>query len=190
MPPRMVEPPDVPPAAGPVCRTGPAPANLLDEPARLARLRGYGVLDTPAEQAYDALVELAAFICGTPISAVSFVEADRQWFKASVGLDVAETDRSVSFCAHAMVSGAEVFVVPDATLDPRFCDSELVTGPMRMRFYAGAPLITHDGFPLGSLCVIDTVPRTLSASQLSALRALAVQVHRPAGGPAHPRTSG
>ncbi len=151
------------------------PAQLpVNEPLRLAALRRYGILDTPAEAAFDDLAALAAFICGTPISVVSLIDADRQWFKAEVGLGISETSRDVAFCSHAIL-GSDVFVVDDALADSRFVDNPLVTGDPNIRFYAGAPMTTPDGYPLGTLCVIDRVPRTLTPDQSEALRALSRQ---------------
>lgn len=145
-----------------------------NEAQRLAALRRYGVLDTPAEQAFDDLAHLAAFICGTPISVVSLIDVDRQWFKSEIGLDTRETHRDVAFCAHAILD-RDVFVVPDATADGRFVDNPLVTGDPNIRFYAGAPMITPDGFSLGTVCVIDRVPRELTDAQRDALKALSRQ---------------
>jgi len=147
----------------------------VDEPARLAALARYEVLDTPAEEAFDDLCALAAEICGTTTALVSLVDEGRQWFKARLGLDVCSTNRDVAFCAHALTE-RQVLVVPDATADPRFADNPLVTGPPGIRFYAGAPLVTPDGFVLGTLCVIDTVARNLTPRQVQLLRMLAGQV--------------
>jgi signal transduction histidine kinase len=150
----------------------PTPAN---EGARLRALHELDILDTPPEEDFDHIAELAAGICGVPISLVSLIDAERQWFKARVGLDVAETSRDVSFCAYAIM-GRDLLVVPDLRDDPRFADSPAVRDNPGVRFYAGAPLVTSDGFPLGTLCVIDSQPRRLSFAQLQALRALARQV--------------
>jgi diguanylate cyclase (GGDEF)-like protein/PAS domain S-box-containing protein len=150
----------------------PLPAN---EPARLDALRRFGVLDTPPEQGFDDLTRLAATICGTPIALVSLVDEHRQWFKSCVGLDATETPRDAAFCAHA-IHRPELLVVPDATADERFADSPLVTGEPHIRFYAGMPLTTSDGLAVGTLCVIDRTPRTLTPAQEDALRALARQV--------------
>ncbi|BCM93030.1 alkaline phosphatase synthesis sensor protein PhoR [Abditibacteriota bacterium] len=153
----------------------PSAPHPIDEPQRLKALERYDILDSIPETEYDDLATLAASICGAPISLVSLVDADRQWFKARYGLDVNETPRSVSFCAHA-IHNDNIFEVRNATQDPRFSDNALVTGKMGIRFYAGAPLITPDNFRLGTLCVIDMVPRELSDEQRRALEALARQV--------------
>lgn len=141
------------------------------EAERLAALRRYRILDTEPERAFDDLALLASQICGTPIALISLVDADRQWFKARVGTPLVETARGVSFCARA-ITQADLYVVPDAREDRAFRDNPLVTGDPHIRFYAGAPLVTHDGHPLGTLCVIDRVPRTLTPEQTEALQAL------------------
>ncbi len=148
------------------------PPTPNSEAARLEALRHYRILDSAPERSFDAIAELASFICESPIALVSLVDRDRQWFKSSVGLGVTETPRDYSFCAHAIVQGS-LLVVEDAAADPRFADNPLVTGDPRIRFYAGAPLITPEGHGLGSLCVIDRTPRNLSAEQTCALQKLA-----------------
>jgi len=148
------------------------PANEMD---RLSALYSLNVLDTPAEQDFDDITALAASVCGVPMSLVSLIDADRQWFKARVGTDVAETSRDISFCAHAIL-GQELLVVPDMRQDTRFAGNPAVEAGDGIRFYAGAPLITTDGFALGTLCVMDRSPRKLDMQQLQALRALARQV--------------
>lgn len=145
------------------------------EAQRLEELRALNILDTPAEQQYDELVELAAAICEVPIAAVSLVDESRQWFKAKVGLDADETSREVSFCAHGILDNA-LLEVPDALDDLRFADNPLVTGAPNIRFYAGFPLATSTGLPLGSLCVIDSAPRKLTHVQKETLRVLSNQV--------------
>ena len=148
-----------------------------DEADRLRALKQYGVLDTTPEASFDDIANLAARLCDAPMAAVSLVDAERQWFKAEVGLGVRETPRPLSFCAHAMLADAAM-VVTDALEDPRFADNALVTGPPHIRFYAGHPLKTSDGVSLGALCVLDDKPRPegLTELQTMALKTLADQV--------------
>jgi GAF domain-containing protein len=147
----------------------PLPAN---ETARLAALESYRILDTEPEQAYDDIVALAAFICGTPIATVTLVDPTRQWFKAQTGLDNNGGTRDHAFCAHTILD-VELLEVHDATQDPRFADNPLVLGNPHIRFYAGMPLVTREGLALGSVCVIDREPRKLSTEQRTALEKLA-----------------
>ncbi|MGK2928980.1 MAG: sensor domain-containing phosphodiesterase [Acidimicrobiales bacterium] len=142
--------------------------------ARVAALRRLGILDTAPEEQFDAIVHLASLICRTPIAAVSLVDDDRQWFKAQRGLSVVETPRTDSFCTHTII-GRNVFEIRDAAADPRFADGPLVRGDPHVRFYAGAPLVTRDGFAIGTLCVLDREPRRLDDDQHTALLALAGQ---------------
>ena len=145
-----------------------------DEFERLLALERLDILDTDPEREFDALVATAALVCGVPISLVSLVDSNRQWFKANVGLPgVTETPRDVAFCAHAILDEG-VFEVPDASADPRFADNPLVTTAPDIRFYAGATLRMSDGAHVGTLCVIDRVPRKLSDQQREALRLLAI----------------
>jgi PAS domain S-box-containing protein len=146
-----------------------------DEAARLDALQSLHLLDTAPESAFDDLARIAAGVCGTPIALISLVDRERQWFKARIGLDAPETHRDQSFCAHAIL-GESALVVPDASEDVRFRDNPLVTGEPRIRFYAGTPLRLGDGHPLGSLCVIDRVPRRIESWQIEALEALGRQV--------------
>jgi len=146
------------------------------ESKRLAALDRLEVLDTPSEPLFDSLTALAAQSFNAPIALISLVDQERQWFKACVGLDVGHTARDISFCQHAILSD-EVFVVLDAAHDERFRDNPLVTGPPDIRFYAGAPLITPEGYRLGTICVIDTVPReTFCDAEASHLQAIARSV--------------
>jgi signal transduction histidine kinase len=147
-----------------------------NESERLRALRSYGVLDTLSEREYDQLTAIASQICGCRMSLISLIDEERQWFKARVGLDVSETAREFAFCAHAIHEPRKTLVVPDARLDDRFHDNPLVTGDPHLAFYAGVPLVNEDGLPLGTLCVLDSEPKTLSESQLNALNALADQV--------------
>jgi len=151
--------------------TPPLPEN---EQQRLNALRRYRILDTGAEEALDHLTRMAATLCEVPISLVSLVDEERQWFKSRVGLEAEETSREVSFCAHAIAKdNQELFTVPDALKDERFHDNPLVTGEPRIRFYAGQPIFSKDGLPLGTLCLIDRVPKTLTAAQQEHLQGLA-----------------
>jgi GAF domain-containing protein len=145
------------------------------EAARLEVLHQYHLLDTPPENSYDDITKLATYICDVPIALISLVDADRQWFKSRVGLEVNETSRDISFCAHAILERT-MMVVHDALQDQRFADNPLVTCAPGIRFYAGAPLITPSGQAIGTLCVIDRDPRELSEDQQQALAALARQV--------------
>ena len=151
------------------------PAIPDDEPLRLEALRGYRILDTLPEEAYDDIVAVAAHVAGTPIALVSLVDHDRQWFKARFGLDAPQTGRDISFCGH-VVADRRPLVVPDAREDTRFADNPLVAGAPDIRFYAGMPLITPSDHYLGTLCVIDRRPREMSPAQLDALQRMARQV--------------
>ncbi len=150
----------------------PVPKN---EKKRLEVLWQYELLDTIPEGAFDDLTALAAHICEAPIALITLVDENRQWFKSRFGISVAETTRDISFCAHAILQN-DLFIVPDALKDARFAHNPLVTSEPNIRFYAGAPLITPDGHALGTLCVIDKVPRELRPDQQQALRVLARHV--------------
>ncbi len=145
--------------------------SCLPEAERLNALHRYGLLDTAAERAFDDLARLASLICEAPMALVTLVDADRQWFKARLGLEVAETSRDQSFCHHAIL-GSGLFVVADTHLDERFQANPLVTGDPHVRFYAGMPLETPEGYRLGTICVLDRQPRVLSIKQTEALEAL------------------
>ena len=150
----------------------PKPKN---EVRRLKVLWQYDVLDTVPEAVFDELTSLAALICDAPIALISLIDEDRQWFKSKVGVALKETSRDISFCAHTILQ-ADLMVVSVATKDKRFKSNPLVTSKPKIRFYAGAPLITPDGHALGSLCVIDQKPRQLTEQQKKALTVLARHV--------------
>lgn len=147
-----------------------------DDAERLATLKRYGILDTPTESSYDDLLSIATAICGAPMGTVSLVDAERQWFKARVGVESQQTPRDIAFCAHTILDPGRVFEVNDARADARFHDNPLVTGDPNIRFYAGAPLVASDGHAVGALCVMDSQPHELTASQRAALEALSRQV--------------
>ncbi|WP_182086531.1 GAF domain-containing protein [Aureimonas sp. ME7] len=154
----------------------PIPEAVLD-PRRLDTLHGYGVLDTPPEPRFDALVRAASRACAAPVALVTLVDRDRQWFKAKIGIEQSETVLDQSVCAHAL-KGTELLVIPDLTADPRTCDNPLVTGGSHLRFYAGAPLVAPNGHVLGTLCVVDDVarPEGLAPAQAAELKDLAGEV--------------
>ncbi len=157
--------------------TSPTSASLRPaaESDRLDALYSYQILGTEPEQVFNDLAQLSAFVCGTPMALVSLVDEERQWFKAKVGMEHRELPREASFCQYAMLA-SDVYEIPDATTDPRFVSNTLVTSTPNIRFYAGAPLLSPGGQPLGTLCTLDTVPRELSTDQREALRMLARQV--------------
>jgi diguanylate cyclase (GGDEF)-like protein/PAS domain S-box-containing protein len=148
------------------------PAFPANEAERVAALWATRILDTPPEQTYDRVTRLAANVLNTPVALISLVDNKRQWFKSRLGLDLSETPREVSFCAHALL-GSGAFVINDTLADPRFADNPLVTGSPNVRFYIGIPLRSVDGYALGTLCCIDYVPRRPTESEMSALRDLA-----------------
>ena len=145
------------------------------ETDRLAALHDYHILDTAAEQDFEEITKIASQICGTPISLITLVDEQRQWFKSRRGISAQETPREHAFCAHAIEVPDQVMVVENPTKDPRFQNNPLVTGEPNIRFYAGAPIVNSEGFALGTLCVIDQQPRTLTEDQLASLQVLAHQ---------------
>ena len=153
--------------------TPPIPNN---EPERLMALQRYQILDTPAEESFDSLTRIAAHICDTPIALVSLIDQHRQWFKSKVGLNTTETPRELAFCAHTICRPHECLVIPNALEDGRFATNPMVISEPNIRFYAGTPLVTQEGYALGTLCTIDRVPRDLNSQQLEALRSLGSQV--------------
>lgn len=148
-----------------------------DEEMRLQDLESYEILGTAEESDFDELVELASRICGTPISTITLLDEERQWFKSKKGLAESSTSRNFSFCSHAILQD-EVFIVEDAAKDERFHDNPLVTGAPGIRFYAGAPVISPSGYKVGTICVIDHVPKKLSKEEECALSLIANQVSR------------
>lgn len=149
-----------------------------NEKERLAALRSYSILDSLPEQDYDNIVHIAAQITNMPISLVSLIDKDRQWFKAKKGIATTQTDRDVAFCAHAINRPDDIMIVNDARQDERFEQNALVSGDPPVVFYAGVPLKDNEGHALGTLCVIDTKPNDLSPEQAQSLRALSQQVMR------------
>lgn len=141
------------------------------EAARIAALNRYAILDSEPEESFDDLVILAAHVCKAPMALLSLVDDHRQWFKSKVGVEVRETPKEISVCAHA-IQQHDLFIVPDMLEDPRFRENPLVLGEPRIRFYAGAPLVNEDGFALGTLCVADREPRELDEEQKAALQSL------------------
>ena len=150
----------------------PVPEN---ESARLETLRQYEILDTDPEESFNDLTRLAAYICNTPIALISLIDENRQWFKSRVGLSEKETSRDVSFCAHAILQDGPC-IVRDALDDNRFRTNPMVTSDPHIRFYAGSPLMSPEGFKIGTLCVIDNKPRDLTPEQVAALKILGNQV--------------
>lgn len=152
------------------------PQDHEHEDERLKELDSYSILDTLPESDYDALTAIAAEICGTPISLISLVDDKRQWFKSHHGLDASETPKENAFCAHAINNDNKTFIVNDSRKDERFHDNPLVTDIPNVVFYAGVPLVSENGLPLGTLCVIDEKPKKLSSGQIKSLESLANQV--------------
>ena len=152
------------------------PEKYKNEDERIKLLDSYSILDTLPELDYDNLTVIAAAICGTPISLITFIDEERQWFKSRHGIDVSETSRDYSFCAHAINDPNNVLIIEDSRKDIRFFDNPAVSGNPNIIFYAGVPLINEMGLPLGTLCVIDHKPKTLSENQIRSLKALSDQI--------------
>lgn len=147
-----------------------------NESERLDALKSYHILDTSPERDYDSITQIAQEICQTPISLISLIDKDRQWFKSAKGIDVTETPRDISFCGHTILNPYEPFIIENALEDDRFFDNPFVMDDPGVQFYAGIPLVTSKGYALGTLCVIDNKPRSLADDQIEALKALANQV--------------
>ena len=152
------------------------PAKPANETERLKALQSYNILDTLPEEDYDNITRIASEICHTPISLITLVDEDRQWFKSNIGLPVGEGPRELAYCAHNILDPEQPLIVPNALEDDRFKNNPYATGPPHVEFYVGVPLVTPTGFALGSLCVIDDHPREISEQQLEALKSLAKQV--------------
>lgn len=152
------------------------PQKHKNEKERLQLLESYSILDTLPETDFDNLTAIASQICNIPISLITLLDTDRQWFKSHHGLDMSETPREHAFCAHAIHDADNMFIIQDTRKDERFYDNPLVTGDPNIIFYAGVPLTNSAGLPLGTLCVIDHKPNTLNETQLKALQSLADQV--------------
>lgn len=148
-----------------------------NEASRLKTLQSLDVLDTEAEERFDRITRMSKRLFGVPIALVSLVDENRQWFKSCVGLSVSETPRDISFCGHAIL-GDDIFIIPDAASDERFADNPLVVDEPHIRFYAGCPLSSRNGDKLGTLCIIDRKPRTLTENDLDTLKDLAMMVER------------
>ncbi|KQM63926.1 hypothetical protein ASE74_12205 [Pedobacter sp. Leaf216] len=147
-----------------------------NEKERLASLAGYHLMDSGEEKEFDEIATIASAICGIPISLITFIDEKRQWFKSHIGTDFTENLRELSFCTHAIGSGEEIMIVEDARLDERFAENPMVTGPTKLVYYAGVPLINEEGYALGTICVLDQKQHKLTAEQIAALKSLGRQV--------------
>jgi two-component sensor histidine kinase len=152
------------------------PDNLNDEKSRIEVLKSYEILDSPSDDDYNSITFLASEIFNAPISLISLVDEERQWFKSKIGLDISETERDISFCTHAIHTSDEVYVIEDARKNAMFQNNPLVTGKPDIVFYAGAPLVDSDGYVIGTLCIIDTKERSFSTQEAQKLKILANQV--------------
>ena len=153
-----------------------APKIPHNEAIRIKTLKSFSILDTFSEKEFNEITLLASIICETPMSLISIIDGDRQWFKSKVGIDIDETSREISFCGHAILNDGQLFTVEDSRLDERFYDNPLVSGLPNVVFYAGAPLVTSEGLSLGTLCVLDNKPKTLSAMQQKAMEVLSTNI--------------
>ncbi|MES2574808.1 MAG: ATP-binding protein [Bacteroidota bacterium] len=151
------------------------PEKYKDEEKRIKALESYCILDTLPEADFDNLAILAAEICDTPISLVTFIDEKRQWYKSRLGIDAHEIDRDYTFCGHVINLTDDIYIIPDSRLDERFFDNPAVTGDLKVVFYAGVPLMTEKGMPIGTLCVVDQKPRELTLNQIKSLKALSNQ---------------
>ena len=147
-----------------------------NEKERLKELKEYSILDTLPEQEYEEITQLASFISETPISLITLIDENRQWFKSHLGLEIKQSSRNDSFCAHAINDKDNILIIPDSRKDDRFHDNPWVLNEPKIIFYAGIPLISSNGYPLGTLCVIDSQPRELNDKQLKALKSISNQL--------------
>ena len=147
-----------------------------DETSRLSVLESYNLMDSGPDKDYDAIARIASAVCGIPISLITFIDEKRQYFKSHIGTDFTENQRELSFCTYAIASSEDIMIVQDATQDERFANNPMVTGPTKLVFYAGVPLINEDGFALGTICLLDQKKHDLSEEQIEALRSLGKQV--------------
>ncbi|MBW4359205.1 sensor histidine kinase [Flavobacterium taihuense] len=153
-----------------------APKIPDNETIRIKALKSFSILDTFSEKEFDEITLLASIICETPMSLISLIDGDRQWFKSKVGIDLEETSREISFCGHAILNEGQLFTVENSRLDERFYDNPLVLGLPNVVFYAGAPLVTSEGLSLGTLCVLDNKPKILTATQQKAMEVLSNKI--------------